>query len=158
MTCVALPPAARLAFEPGASGFADYDDSWGGGFDFGGMQPLGSWIACLQLSLCADLGRALQHAATCCALMALGVRKYLIIGGLAILCWKGIIPIHRMESRSALASRMSQVLVLVNLMVVCVLRLLVAVAVVAVAAVVVVMWWYCKAAHSIPEPIPPSCS
>ncbi|CAE7658662.1 unnamed protein product [Symbiodinium pilosum] len=26
-----------------------------------------------------------------------GMQKYLIIGGLAILCWKGIIPIHRMD-------------------------------------------------------------
>ena len=25
-------------------------------------------------------------------------RKYLILGGLAILCWKGIIPVHRMDS------------------------------------------------------------
>lgn len=26
-------------------------------------------------------------------------RKYLLLGGLAVLCWKGIIPVHRMDSR-----------------------------------------------------------
>ena len=24
-------------------------------------------------------------------------RKYLLLGGLALLCWKGIIPVHRMD-------------------------------------------------------------
>lgn len=27
------------------------------------------------------------------------LRKYLILGGLAFLCWKGIIPVHRMDPR-----------------------------------------------------------
>ena len=78
-----------LAILNDASGYSDYDDSWSSGIGFGGMQPLWQHWSDHVITPSPRLASSLD------------ARKYLIIGGLAILCWKGIIPVQRMETWSA---------------------------------------------------------